>query len=312
MSDSRSAQLGTAQPAAAPSYRPRRPPRHETLRLRGLDLHLTRWGPAPGTEPPVLLLHGWLDSGATFQFLVDALAAERPLVALDWRGFGSSEWAQHGYWFPDYLGDLDALLDVTSPEKPVRLVGHSMGGNIASLYAGIRPERVRCVVNLEGFGLSRTHPDQAPARYRQWLDQLKSDPQRRDYASFDELAAIIRMRYPRFSAEQATFVAHAWGRLEASGRIRLAGDPRHHWVNPILYKREDAEACWRGVKAPMLMLAGEESDMAAKLEIDGTPAALRAVFPHLQFASVAGAGHMLHIEKPDVAAPLIESFLDAH
>jgi pimeloyl-ACP methyl ester carboxylesterase len=276
-------------------------------------MHLTRWGPEPSeSASPVVLLHGWLDSGETFQFMVDALRRDWPLVALDWRGFGRSEWPQEGYWFPDYLGDLDALLAELSPAAPARLVGHSMGGNIACSYAGIRPERVRCVVNMEGFGLARTSPAQAPARMRKWLDQLKAQPSRKDYASFEELADIIRFRYPRFSAAQAAFVAAAWGRLDGGGRVRLAGDPRHHWVNPILYKREDTEACWRELRAPLLMLMGEESDILAKLGADGTAEAFRSIFPHIEIARVAGAGHMLHIERPDLVAPLLETFLDAH
>ena len=276
-------------------------------------MHLTRWGPPPSeTVSPVVLLHGWLDCGETFQFMVDALQRDWPLAALDWRGFGRSEWPQQGYWFPDYLGDLDAALDQLSPTVPASLVGHSMGGNIACSYAGIRPDRVRCVVNLEGFGLQRTAPAQAPARMRKWLDQLKAEPRDKDYASFEELAGIIRFRYPRFSGEQAAFVAAAWGRLGADGRVRLAGDPRHHWVNPILYKREDTEAYWRELRAPLLMLVGEQSELLAKLGADGTEEAFRAVFPHIEIARIAGAGHMLHIERPDRVAPLVESFLDQH
>ena len=297
----------------ATSYRVQRQPRHETLRVRGLDMHLTRWGPEPSESVvPVLLLHGWLDSGETFQFMVDALERDWPMAALDWRGFGRSEWPQEGYWFPDYLGDLDAVLDQLSPAAPVRIVGHSMGGNIACSYAGIRSERVRCVINLEGFGLARTSPVQAPARMRKWLDQLKMHSARKEYASFEELAGIIRFRYPRFSAPQAALVARAWGRLDPGGRVRLAGDPRHHRVNPILYKREEAEACWREVRAPLLLLVGEESDHLGKLGADGTEDAFRAIFPHIEIARVAGAGHMLHIERPDLVAPLVESFLEAH
>jgi pimeloyl-ACP methyl ester carboxylesterase len=290
-----------------------REPRHEILRVRGLDIHLTRWGPEPSElVSPIFLLHGWLDTGDTFQFMVDALRQDWSLVAPDWRGFGRSEWPQQGYWFPDYLGDLDALLDQLSPAAPARIVGHSMGGNIACSYAGIRPERVRSVINLEGFGLARTSPAQAPSRLRKWLDQLKTHSERKNYASFEELAGIIRFRYPRFSAAQAAFVAAAWGKLDDGGRVRLAGDPRHHWVNPVLYKREDTEACWRELRAPLLMLLGEESDHLARLGADGTTEKIRALFPHLEIARVAGAGHMLHIERPDLVAPLVESFLDAH
>jgi pimeloyl-ACP methyl ester carboxylesterase len=276
-------------------------------------MHLTRWGPEPSeSASPIFLLHGWLDCGETFQFMVDAMRRDWPLVALDWRGFGRSEWPQQGYWFPDYLGDLDALLAELSPAAPARLLGHSMGGNIACWYAGIRPERVRCVINLEGFGLARTSSAQAPVRMRKWLDQLRTQPERKDYASFEELAGIIRFRYPRFSAAQAAFVAAAWGKLDGGGRVRLAGDPRHTLVNPILYKRDDSEACWRELRAPLLMLVGEASDHLEKLGADGTAAAFRALFPHIEIARVSGAGHMLHIERPDLVAPLVESFLDAH
>ena len=290
-----------------------REPRHETVRVRGLDLHLTRWGPPPaGSTAPVFLLHGWLDCGETFQFMVDSLNADWPLVAPDWRGFGRSEWPHQGYWFPDYLADLDALLDQLSPTVPARLVGHSMGGNIACSYAGIRPERVRCVVNLEGFGLARTSPAHAPARMRKWLEQLKAPAARKEYASFEALTAIVQFRYPRFSASQAAFVAKTWGALDATGRVRLKGDPRHHWINPVLYKREDAEACWREMQAPLLLLAGGESDMLAKLGADGTPESFRAIFPRIEIAAVADAGHMLHIERPQTVAPLVEAFLEAH
>ena len=221
------------------AYQALRQPRHETLRVRGLDMHLTRWGPEISPlQPPLFLLHGWLDAGATFQFVVDAFKKEWPIVAPDWRGFGRSEWPQEGYGFPDYLGDFDALMDLISPFTPARIVGHSMGGNIACLFAGLRPERVRCVVSLEGVGLPRTSAHQAPQRMRKWLDQIKTQAIEKNYNSFEQLTAIIQFRYPRFSPAIAEFVARAWGVPDENDRVRLAADPRHHWVNPILYESE--------------------------------------------------------------------------
>jgi len=276
-------------------------------------MHLTRWGPEPSAlESPVFLLHGWLDAGETFQLLVDAFKKDWPIVAPDWRGFGRSEWPQEGYGFPDYLGDFDALMDEISPLAPAYIVGHSMGGNIANLYAGIRPERARCVVNLEGFGLPRTSAKDAPKRMRKWLDQIKNPAIEKNYNSFEQLTAVIQYRYPRFSPATAAFVAQVWGRPDVDGRVRLAADPRHHWVNPILYKREDAEATWREIRAPLLMMLGEESDYLKRLGADGTPEALQRAHPGVELASIAGAGHMLHIERPELVAPLVEAFLDAH
>ncbi|MGA2398562.1 MAG: alpha/beta hydrolase [Steroidobacteraceae bacterium] len=304
-----------AEPSPRPlnSYRVLREARHETLRIRGLDMHLRSWGPPPrADEPRWLLLHGYQDTGDTFQFLADAFERDWPLTALDWRGFGLSEWGQNGYWFHDYLADLDALLDVLCGDGPVRMVGHSMGGNIASLYAGVRPQRVRSLVNLEGFGMPRTAPDRAPAQLGKWLDQVKSIPPLKDYESFDQLASIIRHRYPRFGEARAEFVAHAWGRLEADGRVHLLGDPRHRWVNPTLYQREDAAACWRRISAPVLMVVGELSDYLPRLGADGAEGTMRSIIQDVEIARVAGAGHMLHIEQPEIIAARIERFSNSH
>jgi pimeloyl-ACP methyl ester carboxylesterase len=295
------------------AYQALRQPRRETLRVRGLKMHLTRWGPEPSArQPPVFLLHGWLDAGETFQFIVDAFKNDWPIIAPDWRGFGRSEWPQEGYGFPDYLGDLDALMDEISPAWPARIVGHSMGGNIANLYAGLRPERLRCVINLEGLGLPRTSAQDAPKRMRKWLDQIKSPTLEKSYNSIEQLASVIQFRYKRFSPAAAAFVARVWGVPDENGRVRLAADPRHHWVNPILYKREDAEATWREIRAPLLMVLGAESDYLMRLGADGTIEALRAAYPDAEVVSIAGAGHMLHIERPEAVAPVIEAFLDAH
>jgi pimeloyl-ACP methyl ester carboxylesterase len=295
------------------AYLAQREPRHELLKVRGLEMHLTRWGPEPSAlRPPVFLLHGWLDAGGTFQFIVDALKKDWPIIAPDWRGFGRSEWPQEGYGFPDYLGDFDALMDQVSHGSPARLVGHSMGGNIANLYAGLRPDRVRCVINLEGLGLPRTSAQDAPKRMRKWLDQIKSPIAEKNYDSFEQLAAVIQFRYPRFSPAAAAWVARLWGTRGDDNRVRLAADPRHHWVNPILYKREDAEATWREIRAPLLLVLGQESDYTKRLGADGTIEALQAAHPGAEVLSIAGAGHMLHIERPEALAPVIEKFLDAH
>jgi pimeloyl-ACP methyl ester carboxylesterase len=298
-------------------YEVRRTPRHETLRVRGLDIHLTRWGPPPSPSTPlVFLLHGWQDTGDTFQFMVDALGPDWALAAPDWRGFGRSAWPVDGYWFPDYFADLEALLAVLSPDEPARIVGHSMGGNIANQYAGIRPARVRCLANLEGFGLPRTSAGDAPGRLRRWLDQVKSAPLPRNYESVGQLAGIIRHRYPRLTAAQSDFVARAWSEPTSGapdgGRVRLVGDPRHRWVNPVRYAREDAEACWREVEAPVLLVVGDESEYLPGLGTDGADDAFRRFIPHLEVAHIPGAGHMLHIEQPERVAALVENFLNAH
>ena len=133
-----------------------KPSTSEFLTLRGRRIHVRLWGAVDA--PRLFLLHGWQDFSASFQFLVDGLAREWRCIAPDWRGFGQSQWNNDCYWFPDYLADLDALLDHYSPHEPARIVGHSMGGNAACVYAGVRPARVVRLVTLEGFGLPASDP----------------------------------------------------------------------------------------------------------------------------------------------------------
>jgi len=156
-------------------YQARRVSRSEFVPIRNLRYHVRLWGePRPG-KPPLVMVHGWMDVAASWQFVVDALAADHYVIAPDWRGYGLTEVPDvDNYWFPDYLADLDFLLDHYVQDQPVDLVGHSMGGNIAMLYAGSRPQRIRRLVNLEGFGMAATQPAQAPGRYAKWMDDLKA------------------------------------------------------------------------------------------------------------------------------------------
>ena len=290
-----------------------RPARHETLRLRGLEIHLRRWGPAPTRErPPLYCLHGWMDNGDTFQFLADALRAERPLVALDWRGFGRSAWAQEGYAFTDYLADLDALLQLFSPQDPVMLLGHSMGGNVACHYAGLCPQRVRCVVTLEGFGMAPTQPADAPQRLRQWLEELRTTPAFNEYESFDQLAQVIRRRHPRIDPARVGQLARLWAYEDETGRIQLWGDPRHKRVFPTLYRREESAAVWREIRAPLLALAGAESAYVSQIGGAERIQHFLSCIPGSTLHTIDGAGHLLHLERPEIVAPLIEEFIDSH
>jgi pimeloyl-ACP methyl ester carboxylesterase len=289
------------------SYEPGRVPWQEDVQLRGVRHRLTWWGER--TSNPIVLLHGFLDCGATWQFLVDRLPASWTLVAPDWRGFGDSEWVPGGYWFPDYFADLDALLDTLVPQSRARVIGHSMGANVAKMYGGIRPQRMQWLANLEGLGLARTRPEDAPKRYAHWLDEVKDPFKEGRYESIEQLTSILRMRNPRLTADRAAFVARAWSRPEPeSSEVRLRFDPRHRLVNPILYRREEAEACWAKLEIPMLLVMGELSDHRARQTSYVTDEQLHGLFRKLRLVTVPGTGHMMHHEDPEAVARHIVEF----
>lgn len=274
--------------------------------VRGLRYHVRRWGdPA---APKVFLLHGWLDTSATWDPVARGLLPGFQVLCPDWRGFGLTEWPQDGYWFQDYVGDLEAVLDHYSPSAPVDLVGHSMGGQAASLYAGLRPERVRRLVLLDSLFLPDMEMALAPKRFRGWLDELKNLPQQKTYSSFEELAGRVRHQHPQLSPERALFVARGWGREDADGRISLCADPKHRMRGPGLYHAEESVAIWRQVTASTLFLDGGKSPFTKAI-----PAAevrrRRECFRTRREEVMESAGHMVHFDAPEETARHILEFL---
>ncbi len=302
------------------AYVARRPARSLFVTLRGLRYHLLAWGDSSlvtPERPPLLLLHGWMDVAASFQFMVDALADERYVVAADWRGFGLSDsGGGDSYWFPDYLGDLDALLahpELGLSAQPVDLLGHSMGGNVVMIYAGVRPERIRRLINLEGFGMPQTVPAQAPKRYRQWLDELREPAELRRYDSVADVAARLRKTNPLLPEDKAAWLAPHWSRQGADGQWEILGDPAHKRTNPMLYRVDEVLACWKQIRAPLLWVDGDRTDIEKwwghrypRSEFDERLAAVAQIERH----RLSPAGHMLHHDQPAALAARLEAFLD--
>jgi pimeloyl-ACP methyl ester carboxylesterase len=279
------------------------------IEVRGLRYHVRRW-PSEGA-PKLFLLHGWMDVSASFQFLVDALRGEWDVYAPDWRGYGLTQWGKADcYWFADYIADLDFLLEEFSSGTPVNLVGHSLGGNVACMYAGIRPQRVAKLVNLEGFGLKPTRAEEAPGRYARWLDELHDRPSLRPYRDFDDLAQRLRQGNRRLSVERAQYLARHWGHGAGEQGVALRGDPAHKIVNPVLWRYEEVRACWQQVSAPVLWVDAADSDTLKRMGLTAEDhAQRRALFRDLRYETLADAGHMLHHDQPEAVARLIEEFL---
>jgi pimeloyl-ACP methyl ester carboxylesterase len=258
------------------------------------------------------MLHGWMDVGASFQFLVDAMARDWYVLAPDWRGFGRTQWCTDGYWFPDYVADLDALLDHYAPDEPARLVGHSLGGNVVCAYAGARPDRVARVVSLEGFGLPMQTAESAPDRLVKWLDALHDPPTFAPYTSLATVADRLQKNNPRMPRHQAEFLAQHWAEELPDGTARLSSDPRHKLPFPTTYRLEETLALWRRIKAPVLWVLASDSHILKWLGEDEAGLRTRAaVIGECELATVIGAGHMLHHDQPGQVAAVIEPFLAA-
>lgn len=307
------------------AYTVRRASRSRFITVRGLRLHVLEWGDASmatPTRPTLVMQHGWMDVAASFQFVVDALPTERHVLAIDWRGFGLSDASgSDTYWQADYLGDLDGALAMlcfgSGRAGPVDLLGHSMGGNAVMVYAGLRPERIRRLVNLEGFGLPASTPAQAPKRLVQWLDELKHPAEMRGYPSLAAVAERLRKTNPLLSPQRADWLARQWSRQRVGadggpGEFAILGDPPHMRVNPLLYQRDEVLECWKLIAAPVLWVEGDRTNAGRYWGNRYSRAEFHErlnVVRNVRRQVLSPAGHMLHHDQPEALAGLLEDFL---
>ncbi len=288
-----------------------KPSRTEYIDANGLRLCVRHWGPEDA--PKLFMLHGWMDISASFQFVVDAFQKEWHVIAPDVRGFGHSEWAKGDYWLADYLADLEAVLDHYSPDEPVNLVGHSLGGKITSVYAGIRPNRIARLISMEGYGIAENLPEMMPGRIEKWLDAKKNPKRLRPYKDRQAVVNKLMANNPRLTEERADFLADYWAEQTPTGEWKFMADPKHKLV-PSLTRLDEILACWKRITAPVMFVEAEHSWMGIRRR-DPEHAQEEIIrrascIPQLEYVVVMDAGHMMQHDQPEQVASLIERFMD--
>ena len=297
----------------------------EFITLRNQRYHVRTWGNKENAQhaKPLVLLHGWMDVAASFQFVVDALSVDRFVIAPDWRGFGltkSIDLAKNSvdhFLFADYLGDLDFLLKHYFGEAAVDLVGHSMGGNISMIYSGVRPKRINKLINLEGFGMASSKPAQAATKYAKWLDQIgefhKGNVTLRPYKSLAEVANRLLKHNPRISLDKAHWLAAHWAQEDSHGMWHILGDPAHKISSVHLYRSDEASEIHRLITAPVLCVIAEDDSLqkwfGQTYKMNEFIERMK-VIERIEFHQLKDTGHMLHHDQPLALAQVIESFLE--
>ncbi len=299
-------------------YQVKRISNSEFVPIRSLSYHVRRWGKPGPDKTPLVLLHGWMDVAASFQFVVDALTSDPFIIAPDWRGFGLTASDADCFWYPDYLADLDALLDHYAPNQTVNLVGHSMGANVAMIYAGVRPERVARLVNLEGFGMPATQPEQAAGQFAQWMNEVKQFHggaiQLKAYDSLNAVAARLMKTNTRLGPDKARWLASHWSAELTPGQWSILGEAAHKITTAQLYREDETLAIFRNISAPTLMLEASDDSMAqwwkGRFTLAQHHQRLKSV-AHVETVQVPDCGHMLHHDQPQAVAALLARFLHA-
>ncbi|HNH49721.1 MAG TPA: alpha/beta hydrolase [Myxococcota bacterium] len=272
------------------------------LALRGMEFGLIEAGSTEG--PPLVLLHGWQDQAAIWVPFIQALLQHGPhrIVAMDLRGFGQSEHNAPGsaYAFAEYLVDLDHLLD--HYPGPVTLVAHSMGGTIASLYAGLRPERVARLVLVDGLGIP-DGLDGTVHRMREHLDGYKNVLPHKVFASVEDMAHRLMRANAGLSRDHAQMLAERVSVRTEAGWI-WRWDPRHRVRLAVPYRQDQHLRVLAEITAPTLLVVPERVGFPVE-DLERLAAAIR----HVQRRQLADCGHMLHVEQPEALAAAVHGFL---
>lgn len=287
--------------------------------VRGLPLAVLQWHVPTDERPPVVLLHGYLEQALAWNDVAARLG--RNALAPDHRGHGRSGHVGRGgyYHFWDYVADLDGVIDTLRGGHAVDLVGHSMGGTVAALYAATRPERVRRLVLVEGLGTQGDAPSMIGARARAFLDACQAPPRHRHLADLDDAVRRLRRANPAIPEATARRLAERITRpvVDDDPHVELpyppealvwTWDPLHRGRSPWPFDPATFRDHLGRIRAPTRLVYGATSPYAAWL---GDIAEREAAIPHHDRVVVPGAGHLLHVEQPEAVAEAILEHLDA-
>ena len=288
-------------------------PSERFFRSGTLRVHFRDWG--RDGAPPLVIVHGLRDHSHSFDDLAAALADRFHVYALDLRGHGDSETTPY-YAFGHFVLDLHNLIRALRLERPV-LVGHSMGGEIVATYAGSFPKVPSKIVMIEGLG---PPPLDIDGEVRWVVDGFKridaalaGPPGLKD---LDAAYRRLRERNPRLREDQARRLALLGTRAREDGMLEWKFDAMLCTLSLTgPFKLDFAMAFWRHIEAPTLLVHGTESGefwrgKPGSVYLDPDDLARRvAVFKDAQLVEIAGAGHMVHFDRPDELAEAMRAFL---
>ncbi len=284
--------------------------------VRGLRLAYRTFGDR--SAPPIVLLHGFMDHGLAFAPMIRALGRSFFAVVPDHRGHGDSGWIGDGgyYYFQDYFQDVLHLVDHLGLDR-FGLVGHSMGGGIATGVAALIPDRVEAMVMIEGMGPPYQDPTDVLGRLHRWLDALKQPKMDLDQverwlarptiASREAAVERLMRANPRLPQAIAAELANTFTEGAPNGpegAVVWKVDPLHRTPSPKPFLLQEIEPMWRALSMPVLSVYGTDSpwfpdDLAFRHTClpDGRP------------VLVDGAGHNIHHERPELIADLVTRWM---
>lgn len=281
--------------------------------VRGLKIRYYRFG----SGQPVVMLHGLMDHGLGFLPFAEALGHDYEGIIVDLRGHGGSDWVGDGgyYHFYDYFDDVLAVVSELAL-LPFHLIGHSMGGSVATGLAAILPDRVKSMVLLEGMGPPFGDLSDAARQIMRFATTMRRPrfagnaearrAARRPIPNLETVAARMGEINPCLAPTMAQRLAATITEHTADGYV-WRFDPLHVTPGPRAFSEVEGKALWEAIECPVLSIFGEESPLVPK-DLDRRHGYLKQV----EVKWVKEAGHNLHQDQPREVADRVRAFFEAH
>jgi pimeloyl-ACP methyl ester carboxylesterase len=280
---------------------------YESRRLR---LHYVDWGNPEA--PPLLLLHGGRDHCRSWDWVAAKLRDDWHIIAPDLRGHGDSAWSPDGnYTAAAFLYDLSELIH-QHVAKPVTIIAHSFGANVALRYAGLYPAHVRKLIAIEGAFTPGAFIGEPVAkgvagRLRNWIDfdRKLSDGQPRRYQSIAEACRRMQDENKKLNDTQARHLTTHGVNQNEDGSFSWKFDPYVRSRSPHDAKAAELDELWHAISCPVLHVYGSESWMPNPLTTGRM-----SIFQAARLALFEHAGHWVHHDQLEPFMAAVKTFLD--
>ncbi|XP_011615240.2 serine hydrolase-like protein isoform X1 [Takifugu rubripes] len=269
------------------------------------------WGPDHGR--PVLCLHGWADNCGSFHTLIPLLPKECRYVTMDLVGHGLSSHRPPGTFYSalDYVMDVRRVVEALQLQT-FSIIGHSMGGDIAAVFAALYPDMVDVLILLDSFGVLPTATAELPAVMRRGIEELLHYEKRKERIYTYE-GAVERMlaANPGLSKESVHVLLER-GLVQREDGFVFSRDLRVNFKNIVRFSLEQSLEMLSRVQASVLIVLardGSERSLSEPSQNELTSTLLQFLRDRDRTVVTVPGDHHAHLNTPEAVAPFVSEFL---